>query len=382
MRGRSAVVVSARRTPFGRRGGQLGSTHPHDLLAVVQDAALADARLEGAEVDVVIGGCVTQAGEQSYNVARLASLAGGLPVEVAGITVDAQCGSSQQAANLAASMVCSGAAQIVLVTGVESMSRVPLGHARAAGPGDPLGERYRARFGEVTAGESAELIADRWGIDRAACDAYALESQARAGAARDQGRFEREIVPVPTAGGEVRHDEGIRDSTAEGLAGLPATFREHGVHTAASSSQLSDGAGALVVMDEALAVRRGLTPLARIVDHCIVGVDPVIRLTGPIPATRLLLDRAGLSASDVDLYEVNEAFASVVLAWLREIGADPGTVNPAGGAIALGHPVGATGARLLTSAAHAVACGEADRAVVTMCCGTGLGTGTLLEAVR
>jgi acetyl-CoA acetyltransferase family protein len=372
------MIVAARRTPFGRRGGALSSEHPHTLLAAAQRAALDAAGLDAAELDLVVTGCVTQVGEQAYNIGRLAALAAGYPVEVPGMTIDAQCGSSQQAVNIAAALVETGTADVVLASGVESMSRVPLGHARSSGPGDALSDAYRDRFEDISPGESAERIADLWGSTRGQCDAWALRSQSLAARARDEGRLTAEIAPIVTEDGAVDTDEGIRATSAEKLADLEPTFREDGCHTAASSSQLSDGAAAVLVMSDAAATRRGLEPMARIAGQAIVGVDPVLRLTGPIPVTRRLLDGMRMTADDIDLYEVNEAFASVVLAWLAESEADPERVNVNGGAIALGHPVGATGARLITTAAHELVRRGSSSALVAMCCGTGLGTGTVL----
>lgn len=373
-----AVIVAARRSPVGRRNGALSSVHPHDLLGAVQSAVLAQVDLDPAQVDLIISGCVTKVGEQAYNIARLAALASGLPDSVPGITLDAQCGSSQQAVNLAASMVAAGTADIVLASGVEAMSRVPLGTDRQNGPGRALSESYLARYEDLTVGESAERIADKWRITRADCDAWAARSQRLAGAARDAGVFTAEIVPLQVNGATVDQDEGIRDSPVAALAKLRTAFREDGALTAASSSQISDGAAAVLVMSERRAEQLGLEPMVRVIGQSIVGVDPILRLTGPIPVTEQLLGRAGLSIQDIDHFEVNEAFASVVHAWLRATGAPDDRVNPLGGAIALGHPVGATGARLITTAAHRMVAQGHDRAIVAMCCGGGLGTGTLL----
>jgi acetyl-CoA acetyltransferase family protein len=368
------VVLSAVRTPIGRRGGGLAGVHPVDLLGGVLTAAVDRAGLRPADVTQVLAGCVTQAGEQGYNVARTALLAAGFPAEVPGTTVDAQCGSSQQAVNLGAALIASGAADVVVAAGVESMSRLPLGTAVAAGPGEPLNDAYRARYEVVHQGESAERIADAWDVDRAACDAFALASQERAATAWREGRFDREVLPV--AG--VARDEGIRASTRDGLAALRPAFRPAGRHTAGNSSQISDGAAAVVLASADRAAGLGARPRARIVAQATVGVDPVLKLTGPIPATRAVLRRAGLTLADVDLVEVNEAFASVVLAWAAELDADLDRVNVNGGAIALGHPVGATGARLVTTAVHELARRGGGHALVTMCCGGGLGTATLL----
>jgi acetyl-CoA C-acetyltransferase len=378
------VIVSARRSPIGRRNGALAAIHPHDLLAAVQGAVIEDGAIPGSDIDMIITGCVTQVGDQSYNIGRMAALASGLPAEVPAMTIDSQCGSSQQAVNVAAGLVRSAAADIVLASGVESMSRVPLGSAlgsaREAGFGTPYSEGYTSRFEVVGQGESAERIADKWHITRGECDAWAVRSQQRAAEATQRGRFDREVVPLSVDGATVTRDQGIRVSTPESLAALRPAFREDGCHTAGNSSQISDGAAAVLVMSRRRAGRLGLTPLARLAGQAFVGVDPVLKLTGPIPATAALLRRAGLTTDDIGVFEVSEAFASVVLAWLAETGADPDRVNVNGGAIALGHPVGASGARMIATATHELVCSGMQFAVVTMCCGGGLGTATLLAA--
>ncbi|GAA1002902.1 acetyl-CoA acyltransferase [Acrocarpospora pleiomorpha] len=379
---REAVIVSARRTPFGRRRGGLSTVHPAELLAGVHAAALESAGLTSTDVDLVLTGAVTKIGEQAYNIGRIAVLTGGMPVEVPAVTLDAQCGSSQQAVNMAASSIAAGTADIVLASGVESMSRVPLGSDRELGAGDPLTDRYREQYPVVSAGESAEMIAEKWGISRAECDEFAWNSHQRALRARAAGAFDAEIAPVVAEDGvRVTADEPVRDSSLDDLRALKPAFRADGFHTAASSSPITDGAAAVVVMSAAAARARGLRPLARIAGQSIVGVDPTLRLTGPIPVTRALLDSTGLTLDDIDLFEVNEAFASVVLAWLREYDVDPARVNRNGGAIALGHPVGATGARLVTTAVHDLVRTGARRALVAMCTGGGLGTGTVLERI-
>ena len=375
-----AVIVGARRSPFGRRGGVLAGVHPHDLLGSVHRAVIEDAAITGPDIDMIITGCVTQLGDQSYNIGRMAALAGGVPAEVPAMTIDSQCGSSHQAVNVAASMIRSGAAEVIVASGVESMSRVPLGSAQGAGFGTPYSEGYTSRFEMVGQGESAERIADKWHITRLECDAWAARSQQRAAEATERGRFEREIVPLSVDGEIVTRDQGIRASTPESLAALRPVFREDGRHTAANSSQISDGAAAVVLMSRRRASKLGLTPLARVAGQAFVGVDPVLKLTGPIPATAAILNRGGLTADDIGVFEVSEAFASVVLAWLAETGADPDRVNVNGGAIALGHPVGASGARLVATAAHELVFSGIQFAVVAMCCGGGLGTATLLEA--
>ena len=384
------VIVEAVRSPIGRRGGGLSSLHPADLLGTVQRAVVERAGLDPALVDQVIGGCVTAVGEQSFNIARTAWLAAGLPLGVASTTVDSQCGSGQQATNLAAGLIASGAIDVAVACGVESMSRVPLGANTAAGPGRAIPKSYFGQYEFTSQFEGAERIADKWGISRGDTDEFGLRSQERAGRAWAEGRFDREVVPVdaPDLGEDgkpsgtvhtVARDEGLRETSLEKLASLKAVAREDGVHTAGNSSQISDGAAAILLMAADRAAALGLRPRARIVSQCLVGVDPVLMLTGPIDATRKLLDRTGLGIADIDTFEINEAFASVVLAWQKELGADPDRTNPNGGAIALGHPLGSTGTRLLTSALHELERIDGTRAVVSMCCGGGLGTGTLIE---
>jgi acetyl-CoA C-acetyltransferase len=384
------VITEAVRSPIGRRGGGLSTMHPADLLGVVQSEAVRRAGIDPAEVDQVVGGCVTAVGEQSYNIARTAWLAAGLPLSVPATTVDSQCGSSQQATNLAAGLVASGAADLVLACGVESMSRVPLGANTKAGPGRAIPKSYFARYEFASQFEGAERIADKWGVARADADRFGLSSQLRAGRARDEGWFELETVTIeapdldedgkPTGSTHVvSADEGPRETSLEKLAGLKAVAREDGIHTAGTSSQISDGAAAVLLASPAKAAALGLPTRARLTHQCLVGVDPVLMLTGPIDATQRILDRSGLSLGDIDVVEINEAFASVVLAWERDLHPDMDRVNPGGGAIALGHPVGATGARLVTTALHHLERTDGSRALVTMCCGGGLGTGTLIE---
>jgi acetyl-CoA C-acetyltransferase len=386
------VIVEAVRSPLGRRNGGLATVHPADLLGHVQTGALGRSGIDPHEVGQLVGGCVSQVGEQTFNIARTAWLAAGLPLEVAGTTVDAQCGSSQQATNLAASLIKAGAVDVALSCGVESMSRVPLGAAVRGDFGRPTPKTYFARYEVTSQFEGAERIAEKWGVTRADCDQFGLESQTRAQRAWAEGRFEREVLPVdaPDVDGDgkptgsthhVARDEGLRETSLEALAKLKPVGREDGVHTAGSSSQITDGAAAVLLMTAAKAKDLGLTPRARIVDQCLVGVDPVLMLTGPIDATRRLLERTGLGMADIDTVEINEAFASVVLAWERELKPDMEKVNPNGGAIALGHPVGATGARLVTTALHELERTDATFGLITMCCGGGLGTGTIIERV-
>jgi len=384
------VIVEAARSPIGRRGGGLSTLHPADLLGAVQQAVVERSGIDPAEVDQVVGGCVTAVGEQSYNIARTAWLAAGLPLTVPATTVDSQCGSSQQATNLAAGLVASGAADLVLACGVESMSRVPLGANTSAGPGRAIPKSYFARYEFASQFEGAERIADKWGVTRADADRFGLTSQLRARRSRDEGWFEPEIVGIeapdvdedgkPTGSTHtVAADEGPRETSLDKLASLKPVAREDGIHTAGTSSQISDGAAAVLLASPAKAAALGLRPRARITHQCLVGVDPVLMLTGPIDATQRILDRSALSLGDIDVVEINEAFASVVLAWERELHPDMDRVNPGGGAIALGHPVGATGARLVTTALHHLERTDRSRALVTMCCGGGLGTGTLIE---
>jgi acetyl-CoA C-acetyltransferase len=386
------VIVEAVRSPLGRRNGGLSTVHPADLLGAVQQAAIERSGIDPLQVGQVVGGCVSQVGEQTFNIARTAWLSSGLPLEVAATTVDSQCGSSQQATNLAASMVKSGVVDVALSCGVESMSRVPLGAAGRGDFGRPTPRSYRGHYELTSQFEGAERIADKWGITRADTDAFGLQSQERAQRAWAEGRFEREVLPIdaPDVDAEgkpldtthhVARDEGLRETSLEALAKLKPVARENGVHTAGSSSQITDGAAAVLMMTAARARELGMRPRARIVDQCLVGVDPVLMLTGPIDATRRLFDRTGMSMDDIDVVEINEAFASVVLAWERELKPDMAKVNPNGGAIALGHPVGATGARLVTTALHELERSDGQYALVTMCCGGGLGTGTILERV-
>src|SRR5574338_722427 len=383
---REVYVVEAVRSPLGRRGGGLAGLHSADLLGAVQKACVERAGVDPREVGQVIAGCVSQVGEQSFDVGRTAWLSAGLPLEVAATTVDSQCGSSQQASTLAAGLIGSGLEELVLTCGVESMSRIPLG-ANFQHFGRPVPKSYFARYAFHSQFQGAELIAQEYGISRADTDAFGLRSQQLARRAWDEGRFEREVVPIeapvvdaegkPT--GETRRvarDEGLRETSLEKLGTLKPVV-EGGIHTAGTSSQVTDGASAVLLASADVAARLGLRPRARIVDSVLVGVDPVTMLKGPIPATRKLLARTGLAIGDLDVFEVNEAFASVVLAWQKECGPAPERVNPNGGAIALGHPTGATGDRLLTTALHELERTGGRRALVSMCCGGGLGTGTL-----
>jgi len=386
------VVVEAVRTPIGRRNGGLSSMHSIDLLGLAQQEVLSRAGIDPADVGQVVGGCVGQVGMQTMNVTRNAWLAAGLPKEVAASTVDAQCGSAQHATNLAATLIAAGQVDVAVGCGVEVMSRVKMGSSIPRDPdvGVPVNKRYWEHFEWTTQFEGAERIADKWGITRQDCDAFGKLSQDRAARAWSEGRFETQVLPVeaPDLGDDgkptdsthrVERDEGLRETTLEALAGLKPTGREDGVHTAGSSSQIADGASAVLLMTRARAAELGLEPRASIVQTCLVGCDPVLMLEGPIPATRKLLADNGLSMADIDVVEINEAFASVVLAWEQELKPDMERVNPNGGAIAIGHPLGATGAILLTKALHELERSDGEHAIVTMCCGGGLGTGTLLR---
>jgi len=384
------VIVEAVRTPVGKRGGGLSSMHPADLLATVQRAVIDRSGIDPAAVGQVVGGCVSQIGEQAFNIARTAWLTAGLPLSVASTTVDTQCGSSQQATNLATSLVGAEVVDVAVACGVEVMSRVPIGSNARGEFGRPVPKSYFPQYEFTSQFEGAERIADSWEISREDADRFALASQQRAAQAWSEGRFEREVLPVeaPDLDDEgkpadtshlVGQDEGLRETSLEKLATLKPVAREDGVHTAGSSSQISDGAAAVLMMTAQRAEALGLTPRARVVDTCLVGVDPVLMLTGPIDATQRLFERTGLSMADMDVTEINEAFASVVLAWAKELGADMAKVNPNGGAIALGHPLGGTGAILLTKALHELERSDGRYGLVTMCCGGGLGTGTIIE---
>jgi acetyl-CoA C-acetyltransferase len=388
------VIVEAVRTPIGRRNGGLATVHPADLLATVQTEVVRRAGIDPAEVGQVVTGCVSQVGEQSFNVGRTAWLSAGLPLTTAATTVDSQCGSSQQATNLATSLVGSGVVDVALACGVEVMSRVPIGSnsSKKLGLGVPIPKTYFGQYEFTSQFEGAERIADKWGISRADTDEFGLASQQRAARAWAEGRFDTQVVPVDAPDvdeegkpiGSTHHvvrDEGLRDTTIEALAGLNPVARPEGVHTAGNSSQISDGASAVLLTTADRAAALGLTPRARVVDTCLVGVDPVLMLTGPIDATQRLLERTGMAIDDIDLFEVNEAFASVVLAWQREVGADLERTHPNGGAIALGHPLGATGGFLMTKALHELERSDKTTALVTMCCGGGLGTGTIIERI-
>ena len=383
---RDAVIVDAVRTPVGRRDGALKNWHPVDLLAHTLKAVVQRNKLDPALIDDVIAGCVMQVGEQAANVARNAVLAAGLPESVPGTTVDRQCGSSQQAVHFAAQGVLAGSYDIAIGCGVECMTRVPMGSSAANGPGKPFGPAMMRRYNDVVfnQGIGAEMMAERWKITREELDVFSLESHRRAARATEEGRFCNEIIPVPieTENGpaHLTRDEGFRaNANLEKMATLKPAFKPDGVITAASSSQISDGAAAVLIMERATAEKLNLRPIARFVAFALAGEDPVIMLSAPIPATRKVLDRAKLALGEVDLFEVNEAFASVPLAWQRELDADPAKLNVNGGAVALGHPLGASGARLMTTLVHELQRTGGRYGLQTMCEGGGLANATVIE---
>jgi len=382
-----AVIIEAVRSPIGRGHSEKGDfrdVHASKLLGISYAEVIKRAGIDAADVDEAIAGCVQQFGEQMLNVGRTAWLAEGLPLETAGTTVDFQCGSSQQALNLASGLVSSGARDIVVGAGVEHMGHVPISIGLKWTPevGEPFTEELHERYPLTNQGIAAERIADKWGLTREELDEWALRSHRNAARAQDEGRFDREIVAIPTPQGEVTLDQGIRrETTMEALGGLRAAFEEGGMITAGNSSQISDGSSAVLVGRAEDVESRGLKARARIVDHAVIGVDPVLMLTGPIEATRLLLERTGMTLDDIDLYEVNEAFAPVVAAWVKELGADSDRVNVNGGAMALGHPLGCSGTRLITTLLHELERTDREYGLVTMCCAGGLGTATLIERI-
>ncbi len=388
----NVVIVDAVRSPIGKRNGGLSTLHPAQLLGTVQKAIVERTGIDPAVVEQVVGGCVSQVGEQSFNVTRTAWLSAGLPLTTAATTVDTQCGSSQQATNLATAMIKGGVVDVALACGVEAMSRIPIGinSNKSLGLGVPIPKTYFEQYEMTSQFEGAERIADKYGISRDDTDGLAFASQARAATAWAEDRFGGQYITVQAPDRDeegnvldtshtVARDEGMRETTLEKLATLKPVGRPNGVHTAGNSSQISDGASAVLMMTEEKAAALGLKPRARIVDTCLVGVDPVLMLEGPIDATRKMLARTGLSIDDIDTFEINEAFASVVLAFQKAVGADPAKVNPNGGAIALGHPLGATGGFLLTKALYELERTGGRYGLVSMCCGGGLGTGTIIE---
>jgi acetyl-CoA C-acetyltransferase len=388
------VIVDALRSPIGKRGGALAATHPADVLGPVLTGLLERNGVESGAVGQVIGGCINKVGAQAMNITRTAWLSYGGSMDVPCTTVDSQCGSSQYAVNLATAQIASGANDVVIACGVENLSRIPIGADASAGAkagmGKPISASYRNYFEFVSQFEGAERIADKYGITREAADALGLASQERAATAIAEGRFEQQVLPVEVevrdAEGErtgetfrFERDEVPRETSLERLAQLKPVARPDGIHTAGSSSQIADGAAAVLMMSAERAAALGLQPMARVASTALVGCDPVLMLEGPIPATRKLLADGGLSIDDIDVVEINEAFASVVLAWAQELGPDMAKVNPNGGAISLGHPLGGTGCFLVTKALYELARTNGRYGLVTMCCGGGLGTGTLLE---
>jgi acetyl-CoA acetyltransferase family protein len=377
----NAVIVGAARTAVGKRNGKLSTVRPDDLLADTLKALVERTKIDPAEIEDVVIGCVDQLGEQGFNIARNSALIAGFPLDVCGTTLDRMCGSGQQAANFAAMGVMSGQYECVIAGGVENMSRVPMG-SNASGPGEgPLSPRLQALYNIVPQGISAEMLAEKWGLKREELDKFSGESHEKAGRAIAEGRFKREIAPITLPDGSVFDtDEGVRVPVNwEKLASLAPSFKPDGVVTAGNSSQISDGAAALLIMSEARAKALKLTPRARIVATSLAGVDPTIMLTGPIPATQRVLKKAGLKIDQIDLFEINEAFASVVLAWERELHPDMGRVNVNGGAIALGHPLGCSGARLMNTLLHELERSKKRYGLQTMCIGFGQGIGTIIE---
>ncbi|MCW2523880.1 MAG: fadA 7 [Frankiales bacterium] len=378
---RDAVIVEAARTPTGKRKGGLAAIQPTDLSAYVLKALIERTGIDPALVDDVIWGCVAQVGEQSFDIARNAVLAAGWPESVPGTTVDRQCGSSQQAVSFAASGVIAGHYDLAVAGGVESMSRVPMGSSNLGEY--PFGEGFRTRYGDRTAdqGSGAEMIAERWHLSRQQLDEFSLSSHAKAAQAQDEGRFNAELFSITNPDGvKVEADEGVRrGGTLESLGGLRPAFRPDGVITAGNASQISDGASGLLITTSEKAAELGLTPIARVHTSVVVGDDPFLMLTGPIPATAKALAKSGLSIDDIGVFEVNEAFAPVPLAWLAETGADPARLNPNGGAIALGHPLGGSGTRLMSTMLNHMRANQIRYGLQTMCEGGGQANATILE---
>ena len=384
--GREVVIVEATRTPIGRghlEKGYYKDLHPSNLLAKVYGELFERSGVDPAETGDVVTGCAQQFGEQGLNVGRNAWLEAGLPVEVPATTIDRQCGSAQQAVNFSAALIATGVHDVAIGSGVEHMGHVSFadGAKVAEEFGAPFSPQLLERYDLIPQGLSAEMIADKWEIPRSELDELGLRSQRLAAQATEEGRFEREIVPMQVNGDTYMTDQGLRETTLEGLAALKPAFKPDGKVTAGNSSQVSDGAAAVLLMAREKADALGLKPRARIYDQTTVGVDPIIMLTGPIPATRKLLERNGMTIDDIDLIEINEAFASVIAAWRRELDPDLDRVNVNGGAIALGHPLGSTGARLITTVLHELERSDKEMGLVTMCCGGGLGTGTLIQRI-
>jgi acetyl-CoA acetyltransferase family protein len=387
MTGREVVIVEAVRTPVGRGHEEKGyykDVHPSNLLAACYTALIERSGVDSSEVGDVVTGCVQQFGEQGLNIGRNAWLEAGMPVETPATTIDRQCGSAQQAVNFAASLIASGIHDVAIGSGVEHMGHISFQDSAEVmnEHGFAFSPQLLERYNLIPQGLSAEMIADKWEIPRSELDELGVRSHKLAAQATDEGRFEREIVPFSVNGDTYVTDQGIRpDTTIEKLAELKPAFKPDGKITAGNSSQISDGAAAVLLMTREKADQLGLRPRARIVDHHAVGVDPVIMLTGPIPATRNILERNGMKMADLDLIEINEAFAPVVAAWRRELDADMDRVNVNGGAMALGHPLGSTGARLITTLLHELERSDKETGLVTMCCGGGIGTATLIERV-
>jgi acetyl-CoA acetyltransferase family protein len=384
--GREVVIVEAARTPIGRGHPEKGyykDLHPSNLLAKVYGELFERSGVDPSETGDVIAGCAQQFGEQGVNIGRNAWLEAGLPIETPATTIDRQCGSAQQAVNFAAAQIASGVHDVVVGGGVEHMGHISFadGYEVMKEHGSPFSPELMDRYNLIPQGLSAEMIADKWEITRAELDEFGLRSQQLAAQATEEGRFERETIPFAVNGDTYLTDQGLRETTLEGLSSLKPAFKEDGKITAGNSSQVSDGAAGVLLMAREKADALGLEPRARIYDQTTVGVDPVIMLTGPIPATQKLLERNGMTMDDIDLVEINEAFASVVVAWQRELNPDMDRVNVNGGAIALGHPLGSTGARLITSLLHEMERSDKSMGLVTMCCGGGLGTGTLIERI-
>jgi acetyl-CoA acyltransferase len=383
--GREVVIVEAVRTPVGRGHEEKGyykDTHPSNLLAKTYSELIERSGIDASEVEDVVAGCVQQFGEQAFNIGRNAWLEAGLPVETPATTVDRQCGSAQQAVNFSAALIASGVHDVAIGGGVEHMGHLSFADGLAVQQeyGMAFTPQLMERYNLVPQGISAEMIADKWEIPRSELDEIGLRSHQLAAKATEEGRFEREMIPMQVNGDTYVTDQGIRpDTSLEKLAQLKPAFKEDGKITAGNSSQVSDGAAAVLLMTREKADALGLKPRARIVDQTTVGVDPVLMLTGPIPATRKLLERNGMKIGDIDLIEINEAFASVIAAWRRELEPDMDRVNVNGGAIAIGHPLGSTGARLLTTLLHEMERADKETGLVTMCCGGGLGTGTLIQ---
>lgn len=379
---REAVIVEWVRTPVGKRNGVLSTVRAEDLAAKPLAEVIKRAGIDAGLVEDVIFGCVSQVGEQSFDIARVAALQAGYPVEVPGTTVDRQCGSSQQAVHFAAQAIISGDMDVVVAGGVESMSRVPMGSTRL---GVSFSEEITSKYEMVHQGESAERIADQWEISREVMDRYSLESNKKAITARKEGRFDSEIMPIEVTlpdgtNMSVKDDEGPReDTTMEKLSKLKTPFREHGDVTAGNSSQISDGANAILLMSREKAEELGLKPKFKVLTRVVVGSDPTLMLTGPIPATQKALEKSGLTLDDIDVFEVNEAFSVVTIAWLKETGADPKKLNPNGGAIALGHPLGASGGRLMITMMSELERTGGRYGLQTMCEGHGMANATILE---